>query len=239
MKWVVAGLVLANLALLMWGVWFYEPLAEIEGPRPPIDVAADKIKLLSEPGARLVVRAPEARAQRPPEATDETQTRCYQLGPFPTLEKARAAGARLGTWGLAYERVAEFESLGLAYRVVVPPLPSKEAAERRRREIAALGFTDNALIQGEEGMDNAISFGIFTIEQNARARAQQLARKGIKAVIQPVPNVHPVYWLALAGMSRDGEIGGVPLERFAAEDWGAPDVALRSTACHAEVSGGK
>jgi hypothetical protein len=236
MKWIIAALVLANLALLMWGVWYHEPLVALQAARPPVEVAPDKIKLLAEPGARLVVRGSEAKQARSGEG-NSAGTRCHQLGPFPTLEKARTAGARLGTWGLTYERIAEFETLGPAYRVVVPPLPSKEAAERRRREIAALGFTDNAPIQGEAGMENAISFGIFSVEQNARARAQQLARKGIQTVIQPIPNVLPIYWLAIAGVSSEGELAGVPLDRFASEDWGAPDVALRPTPCHTEAAG--
>ncbi len=239
MKWLIATLVLANLALLMWGVWYHEPLVSLQTARPPAEVTADKMKLLAEPGARLVVRGSDARQPRASEGESAMAGRCYQLGPFPTLEKARMAGARLGTWGLTYERVAEFETLGPAYRVVVPPLPSKEAAERRRREIAALGFTDNAPIQGEAGMENAISFGIFSVEQNARARAQQLARKGIQTVIQPIPNVLPIYWLAIAGVSSEGELSGVPLDRFSTEDWGAPDVALRPISCHTEAGAGR
>lgn len=233
MKWLIGTLVLANLALLMWGVWYHEPLVRLQTARPPDEIAADKMKLLAEPGARLVVRGSDTKQSRFPGG----DASCYQLGPFPTLEKARMAGARIGTWGLSYERVAEFETLGPAYRVVVPPLPSREAADRRRREIAALGFTDNAPIVGEAGMENAISFGIFSVEQNARVRQQQLARKGIQTVIQPIPNVHPIYWLAIAGASSDGQLGGVPLDRFGTEDWGTPDVALRPIPCQTEAVG--
>lgn len=227
MKWVVGLLVLANLALFMWGKWYHQPLVSLEPPRPPIDVARDKITLLTEPGTLLVVRAPTP--ARPGEPGQDM--RCYRLGPFPTLEKARAAGARLGTWGLTYERLAEFEALGPAYRVVLPPLPSLEAAERKRRELTKLGFSDHAIIQREQGMENAISLGIFTVEQNARARAQQLVNKGFVPLVQPVPNVHPIYWLAIVGPSADGQLSGVPLERFAAEDWGVPNVELRPKAC--------
>lgn len=237
MKWLIGTLVLANLALLMWGVWYQEPLISSQTARPPDEIAADKMKLLAEPGARLVVRGSDAKQPRPPGGESGGDASCYQLGPFPTLEKARMAGARIGTWGLSYERVAEFETLGPAYRVVVPPLPSKEAAERRRREIAALGFTDNAPIQGEADMENAISFGIFSVEQNARVRQQQLARKGVQTVIQPIPNVHPIYWLAIAGATSEGQLAGVPLDRFSTEDWGTPDVALRPIPCHVEAAG--
>jgi hypothetical protein len=237
MRWVVGFLVLANLALLMWGLWYHKPLVAIETPSPRPAVAPDKMKLLSEPGVRLAVRTRSPSTARTEEAA--VTSSCYQLGSFPTLERARTAGAKLEAWGLAYERVAELETLGPAYRVVLPPLPSKEAAERKRRELAALGFTDNALIQQEEGMENAISFGLFSVEQNARVRVQQLAQKGVRAIIQPVPNVHPIYWLRLAGASIDGQLAGVPLERFGTEDWGSPNIALGSTACHTDATPGR
>ena len=85
-------------------------------------------------------------------------------------------------------------------------------------------------------MENAISFGIFSIEQNARMRVQQLAQKGVRASIQPVPNVRSIYWLRLGARAADVAISGVPLTRFDAEGWGTPNVALRSTACSAEAA---
>lgn len=227
MKWVVGVLFLANVALFMWGTWYHRPLVPLDIPTPPVEIAEDKMLLLSEPGTRLVLRTSGALR-----LGDGGDTPCYQLGPFPTLEKARAGGARLGTWGLTYERVAEFETLGPAYRVILPPAPSLEAAERKRRELTKQGFTDHAVVQNEQGMENAISLGIFAVEQNARARLQQLLSKGMVAQIQPVPNVHPVYWLAIAGTGSDGQIGGVPLERFSAEDWGVPNVQLRAQPCN-------
>lgn len=236
MKWVVAFLFLANLALLMWGLWYHEPLIPARASAPPPAVAPEKLKLLSEPGVRLGIRARNAAQGARSSDVASGPSACYQLGPFPTLERTRAAGGKLEAWGLVYERVAELETLGQAYRVILPPLSSREAAEKRRREIAALGFTDNALIQQEEGMENAISFGIFAVEQNARARVQQLAAKGIRASIQPVPNVRSIYWLRLAGKAVDGEIAGVPRARFDAEEWGTANVALRSTSCPSDAA---
>lgn len=228
MRWIFAVLLLANVALFMWGRWYHKPLVDTEPPPPRPDVAAEKMKLLSEPGVRLTLRTRNSSGASP---ADDAAARCYQLGPFATLDKARVAGATLDAWGLAYTRVAEFETLGPAYRVYVPSLGSKDAAERRRRELSKLGFTDHALIQDEEGMENAISLGIFTVERNARARVAELARKGVKASIQPIPNVQPAYWLALSAQAGNGQIGGTPLARFSQEDWGASNVGLRSAYC--------
>lgn len=225
-KWVVAALVLANLAFLMWGLWYHQPLVGLYGPRPPVDVSVDKMRLLSEPGVRLVPRARNGAAARPEVAA----LSCYRLGPFTVLERVRAAATKLDAWGLAHERIAETESIGEAYRVVTRPLPTREAAERRRREITALGFKDNALLQ-EEGFANAISLGIFALEQNARAHVQELSRKGVPAMIQRIPNVRPVYWLSVADQHVGNEPGRVSPARFAAEDWGVPNVRLQSAPC--------
>lgn len=229
MKWICGIIVLANVALYMWGLWYHQPLADRMPLTPRPDVAHEKMKLLSEPGARLVLRTPSvAPAAAEPAASD---AHCFELGPFRTLEKARVAGTKLDAQGLGYTRLAEYETLGPSYRVYLPPFPSKEAAERKRRELTALGFTDHALIQQEEGMENAISLGIFSVEQNAIARVRQLARKKINALIQPIPNVHPVYWLALSAPETDGRLGTMPIARFADVDWGSRNVELRPIAC--------
>lgn len=214
-------LLVANLALFMWGSWYKEPLVSYDFPKPRADVAPEKLKRLSEPGAQLRMRT-SGRTTVPRPGAAEI---CYRLGPFAAIDLARAAVGRLESWGLHIEQVTEFESLGRVYQVYLPPLANREAAEAKRRELRRLGFRDHALIQ-EEGMENAISLGRFTVERNARQRQRQLAAKGVDASIQPVPNLRHVYWLALVEPARDERIGAVPLARFAAEEWGA-DVSLR------------
>jgi len=231
MKLLFGVLVLANVGLFMWGLWYHQSLVNIDPVKPQPTVAPDKMKLLSEPGARLVLRAPTTATAPNASGESTANANCFQLGSFPTLEKARTAAGKLDMWGLGYARVAEFETLGPSYRVYLPPYPSPDAAERKRRELTKLGFTDHAVIQQEEGMENAISLGIFSVEQNAITRAKQLARQSIDASIQPIPNVHPVYWLTLTAPAVDGQIGSIPMERFAEEDWGAPNVSLRPGQC--------
>jgi SPOR domain len=233
MKWLFGLLVLANVGLYMWGRWYHQPLVNVERLKPRPSVAADKMKLLSEPGAHLIPRAQAANAPNRPD-TLAAGDDCFKLGPFSTLEKVRAAAGKLDIWGIGYVRLSEFETLGPSYRVYLPPLPSKEAAERKRRELTKLGFSDHALIQQEEGMENAISLGIFSVEQNAITRVQQLARRNITALIQPIPNMHPLYWLALSPPAIDDKLGAIPVARFREEDWGTPNVSLRPAICGIE-----
>jgi hypothetical protein len=233
-KWIFGVLVLANVALFMWGRWYHQPLVSLEPPKPRPPVAREKLKLLSEPGVRLVLRSSKAMPKPKTSDSPAAASNCFELGPFATLEKTRAAEGKLDSWGIGHTRVSEFETLGPSYRVYLPPLPSRQAAERKRRELTKLGFSDHAIIQGEEGMENAISLGIFSVEQNAITRAQQLARKDIDALIQPIPNVRPVYWLALSTHAIGGQIGTTPITRFNKEDWGAPNVGLQPMLCGIE-----
>lgn len=227
----LALLILANVGLWMWSTWYKDPVVRVETPVPREDVAGNKMRLVSEPGARLVTRPRSSRAQT--QEGTAAESGCYRLGPFPSPDKAQAAAVILARWGLAAERVTEFETLGTAYRLYLPPYPSKEAAETKRRELTQLGFTDHAMIEHEPGMEHALSLGSFAVEHNAQTRREQLAAKGIHAAIQRVPNVHALYWLALPGSAADGRFGDVPLARFAEHDWGGREIALKTTACAA------
>lgn len=208
-------LLVANLALLMWGSWYKEPLVSYEFPKPRPDVAAEKLRLLAEPGTALRARTPG----RPAPARPASAERCYRLGPFRAPAAARTAAARLESWGLRVEEITEFESLGAAYQVYLPPLASREAAEAKRRELSRLGFKDHALLH-EEGMENAVSLGLFSVEANARQRQRELRAKGISAAVQPVPKLRHVYWLALLEPAREERLGEVPIARFGEEPWG-------------------
>jgi hypothetical protein len=207
-------LLVANLGLLMWGSWYKEPLVSYDFPDPRPDVAADKLKRLSEPGTQLRTRS----TRRPPGPDAGAAAQCYRLGPFTGRQPVQAATGRLESWGLRVEQVTEFESLGAAYQVYLPPLESRAAAEAKRRELTRLGFKDHALME-EAGMENAISLGLFSVEANARQRQRQLRAKGIDAAVQPVPKLRHVYWLALLDPASDERIGEVPLARLREEQW--------------------
>lgn len=233
MKWLLALLLVANAALFMWGRWYREPLVDPAPPAPPRDVAQEKIKLLSEPGVRLLLRSrDEAAAAAPALAATPSasgaQARCYRLGPFEQAAGADAAAAVFRARGFEYQRVAEPQTAPLAYYVYLPPLPSRQAAERRRRELTQRGLRDHALMQ-EEGFENAISLGVFSVEGNARARVVQLARQGIEARVRAVAGTPPRYWLALASTGDRAE----ELERLARRERPAPGAALQARACPA------
>lgn len=223
-RWLFALLVLANVGLWLWMTGFHQgDSAAVEGPRPAVQ--PEKIRLLTEPGIRLQERAPEAPA---PAALANTAAGCYRLGPFVddvAMEKAIDALKQIP---LAYERQREEESVVTGYRVYLPPLASRDAVEKKRRQLTRLGFKDHSLIQ-EEGLQNAISLGTFTVETNAQKHQRALAAKKVEAQLQTLTQVRHVHWLAFGPLENPTETLG----RLRDSDWGDAGVKIEETSCPA------
>jgi hypothetical protein len=222
LKWVFAALVLANLGLWMWASWYRQmPVEETRTARTP--VAPEKMRLFNEPGVKPVPRKtpPPANA----ELTASVAPACFHIGPFPDVDLVARAETRLNELPLTYSRRAEETRSVTGYLVYLPPLPSQKAAERKRQELTRLGFKDHALIQ-EEGMQNAISLGLFAVEANAASRVRELAAKKVEARIQPFQQTRTRFWLDVAVRAP-----AQTTDRIRQIDWAAKDVQAREITC--------
>lgn len=229
MRLVFALLVLANVALYMWATWYKEPPPVATPVRP--EIAPEKMRLLSEPGVKLTTR----KAGPPPAPVQAVDGfACFALGPFVRKDGAQAAVSQLQSWQIAAVLRTEQEQLTAAYRVYLPPFPSRQDAERKRRQLTRLGFTDHAVVH-EEGLDNAISLGLFAVEANARLRMRQLEAKGVTALFEALPATRDLYWLDFGGEVKDGQLAGVAVSALSAYTWGA-DVHLYPRACPAPAA---
>ena len=222
LKWLFAAFVLANLGLWMWASWYKEaPLEEHRAARAPI--APEKMRLLSEPDVKLAAR------KTPPPANAELVANavpvCFRLGPFTDTARVIQAEAKLNERHLGFARRTEETKTITGYRVTLPPLASREAAERKRQELTRLGFKDHAVIQ-EDGWHNAISLGLFSVEANATARVRELAAKGVEASMQPLTQDRTLYWLDLLEPTAHDNV--VKLKQA---DGGAKEVQLHESAC--------
>jgi hypothetical protein len=236
MKWVFAVLVLVNLGFWLWASGIRQPEDQaVVSARPAL--APEKMRLLSEPGVRLAPRPkPQPPPARPaaPEAAGAQQARrdaagaCYRIGPFADAESADQAGVELTKLQIGFVREVEEQRRVVSQRVYLPPFPTKEAAEAKRKELTRLGFRDHALIE-EEGMQHAISLGVFSVQANAHRHMKALAAKGIEARIEPFYQIRTGYWLLLhldqPTPDRD------PLAALREHSWQAPNVKLVQAAC--------
>ncbi len=228
LKWLFAMLVLANLGLWMWASWYREsPVEEIREARAPI--APEQMRLLSEPGVKLQPR------KAPPPANAELTAKpsppvCLRLGPLPDLSLSAKAEAKLNELHITYSRSSEGTKIVTGYLVYFPPLATREAAERKRQEFTRLGFKDHALIQ-EEGWNNAISLGLFSVEANAASRVRDLAAKRIEAKVRPLSQNRTIYWLDIS-VSVPADIAA----KLRQTDWGTKDVQLQEFVCSPPVT---
>ncbi|OGI41374.1 MAG: hypothetical protein A2140_08155 [Candidatus Muproteobacteria bacterium RBG_16_62_13] len=189
MKWIVGLLVLINLGVLMWILWYAEP--EV----PPIvertEVAREKLRPIGERGVPLQARAPRPAPVPVAPAPDAV---CFRLGPFAGAEAAGEAGQRLTDLKLAYESREEKQMTVTGYRVYLSPYKTLAQAEAVRRELRRKGFRDH-VVMTEAGFKNAVSLGLFTVEENARRHLRNLAAKGFKAQLQFQHQVKSLFWL--------------------------------------------
>lgn len=159
--WVTA-LVIANVALALYGVF--------TARHPPGSTAAPVAEINAD------------RVRPVPLAADPVQP-CLEWGPLAPPELARALEA-LKESAIGTPRVREVSGIPVWW-VHVPPLRSREDAERRLREIEELGVKE-ARIVADESYRHAISLGIFRSEEAATAYQARMRENKVRnsAIVQ-------------------------------------------------------
>lgn len=196
MRVVIALLVLANLALGA-AILAARPHAaprldlarmEVEAarvrlvPAAPADVApADVAPASASAGAEQP--APAVQPVAP--ARSATPVACLEWGGFPDDELDRAR-ARLRETAPAARVAARELPAASVWWVHLPPLKSREDAERRVGELKALGIDDAAVIPTDGRWRNAVSLGVFRTEEAAGARLERMRELRVRgaAVIE-------------------------------------------------------
>jgi hypothetical protein len=234
MRWTFALLLLLNVGLWMWGVWYKNPAGEYEkAPRPPIN--AEKMRLLSEPGVMPRPRTPAGPASEPLAPMGSAlsnQAPCYTIGPFLTRDIALKAGDKLRELKLVSAHRSEAKTTPAEYRVFLPPLMTRNAAEQKLKELNNSGIKDYSLRVTPEKR-YAVSLGIFSQPANAENFRLELAKKGINAQIE---TLYPTsqHWLDLQAMQMSPKL----LNNIKHLSWDSPDVRISEIICSATKGSG-
>lgn len=153
---------------------------------------------------------------------------CLEWGSFGAaeLERVRSELAALGA-GRMIVRELGYEP---AWWVHVPPLPSREEAQRLAREIRAAGMTDVHVITEGERWRNAISLGIYKTQEAANARLVRVrAARVANAVV--VERNDLLRLGAIVIVAPDPEL----VARIREMRTAYPGAELREVACPAQV----
>lgn len=90
---------------------------------------------------------------------------------------------------------SEKQSVTDLFRVVVPPMASRETATHRMQELKQAGFSDLWLI-GHGPLKNALSMGVFTNKTSADIYANRVLTRGFEVQVQPMKKIDDYYELS-------------------------------------------
>jgi hypothetical protein len=120
--------------------------------------------------------------------------RCELIGPFAELLHAEYLVERLTALEVA-SAIKQVEIAdGKNYWVYLKPEMSEKEALRRLSEIQQAKAIDSYIIPSGE-LANGISFGQFSDEKEAIAKAEQIRAQGYAAEIKEVPKSHNETWV--------------------------------------------
>lgn len=228
LKWMFVFLLLANAGLWMWNQWIRESAdSDSIRARPPIE--AERMRLITEPGVELI-----RRGSAPAEPKQKTAEACYRVGPFAEKKGADAAEKELAQLKIDYKRREQTQKFVTGYRVALPLFSTRQAAERRRAQLAQLGVKDQALTQ-EQGGKFMISLGVYSVETNAQTRIKELKTKKITATLRPINESRSVFWLELNAPSDGALADEETIKKLKQQDWGSPGIKLAATRCGAQA----
>lgn len=143
------------------------------------DKAGAKSDIKSETKA-AVIGLPEAEKNLARADKMSNVLACTEVGNFDTAEakkfETQLAGLSLGD-RLTRRTIPE----NVRHMVYIPPLPNKEAADKKAGELKRLGVEDFFVIQDNSSLQWGISLGIFKSEEAARNQLAALNQKGVRS----------------------------------------------------------
>lgn len=148
----------------------------------------------SGPGDRPAVAARKELGAHASAADADSARACLTIGAF--TSKARLAPVR--SWierrgGSTQPRRAAKSQVTI-YRVLLPPLPTRAAANARVAQLKQRGIRDVALVSGSDGA-STISLGVYGSRANAERRLAELERLGYEAKAETMEVTRAAWWL--------------------------------------------
>jgi len=129
-------------------------------------------------------------------AADELKS-CMGLGPFENIVSARDVAERLKAIGYIVEMTAVDKPTGESdYRVVMPPLSSRQEVFRRHRELKSRDIDSFVITKGVDAQ--GISLGVFSSDGTAENYRQTLIDQGYDVLVKVIPRVNRGYWVQIS-----------------------------------------
>lgn len=216
MRALIVLLLVLNLGVAAWW-WSRVPPGEVGASADiPVGVAVlDLVKNAPAPAA------PMARVAAP-----HLPGTCVRLGPFGERSVAEQASARLGSAVLRAQVSAMPASGASSYRVLLPPAPSRDAAQATAERIAAAGFSDLLVLnQGDDA--NSIALGQYRSRESALRRQSELAAAGFPAEVRAVGRGAATQWWLEVAAAAGANVADLQRQSGAAQSLPQDCAAVR------------
>lgn len=193
-------LIVINLGVAAWWATRAPPLPPPAAAQP---AGVPRLQLLSEAPRRLlpqpdavVATATSATVTPVPAATAPVATQCFSFGPYPNPAALRRAHTRVQAQ-VVRAQVREVAGAATGWRVFLPPLASREEAQKTVERMAAAKLEDLFVIpNGSEA--NGIALGRYRSEEAAKRRQATLQQAGFTAQIAPLGEATTQGWIDAA-----------------------------------------
>jgi hypothetical protein len=173
-------LLAANLGFFAWTRFLAPPDPAVDRQPLARQLDAQKLRIV---GARELARAPSPPPVQPkPAAPAPASLACLEWGSFNPAEATRAA-QRLEPLALG-ARLAQYRGEETAsWWVHMPPQGNRAAALRKAAELKQLGVEEYFILQDAGPQRWALSLGVFSTEDAAKAHLAALRAKGVRSAI--------------------------------------------------------
>ena len=181
MRTVFFLLLLANLGFFAW-TYLGAGRASDEPQLIEQQLNPNEIRLLTgDQVAKLAADRAKQAAERPkPPPPKAPVAACLELGGFNPgdVVQVQRALEPLGLGARLSQRRAEEIA---SYWAFIPPLRNRQAANSKAAELRKLGVEDFFIVQEDPKFRFAISLGVFKTEEAAKARLEELKKKGVRS----------------------------------------------------------
>lgn len=164
MRWIFFLLLLANVVFFGYMQMSSGRSGEPLSAHAPLN--ADKVQLLG-------IAPPPSAKPAPPQV-------CLEWGSFANAELTQAKQA-MEKLNLGDKVAVRDMGEHITFWVLIPPLKSKQDAEKKLAQVKALGVDDVALVPERDKWHNAVSLGIFSTMEAANQYLDEVRKKGVRS----------------------------------------------------------
>jgi hypothetical protein len=168
-------LILANLLFFAWTQGYFGLARDSDAYRVEQQLLPDRISIVARDEAPPPEKAP------PPAKPAEKKVEevCLRFADLPLADAVRVESA-VAEKLPSMKVLRTLNPMNAGYWVFIPPLPTRQEAERKTAELKKLGVPEYFIVQDPGPDQRAISLGIFSTREAADERLEQLRAKSVR-----------------------------------------------------------